>query len=516
MAVVALVGVAAAYLQARARSEDSARREVLGVARAVAAQGAVRSALTLSDPSSVLQPLAEAVRRDTGTDFVVVMGRDRTRYSHPNPDLVGRRFIGHVEGALAGGAVLETYTGTLGPSERAVVPVRSAQGAVTGLVAVGIRREALSRELAAQLPTLAGAGVVALLLSALGSGLVSRRLRRQTHGLGPQELSRMYEFYDAVLHAVHEGLLLLDTEGRLRLVNDEAQRLLDLPADWSGRRVDEVGLPVVLAQALLGHAVVRDDVHLTGERVLVVNQAPARWEGRDLGTVVTLRDHTDLQALSGELDTVRGFAEALRSQAHESANRLHSVVSLIELGRPDQALRFATAELAAAQQLTDAVVAAVAEPVLAALLLGKVAEASERVVELTVDPASAVPEGALAARDLVTIVGNLLDNAIDAAGPTGRVRFSGWVDDVAHARGIASTLVLEVGDSGPGLAPSLAELAFTRGWSTKADSRLVGHGLGLALVGQTVHRHAGTVAVVHDDVLGGALFTVRLPLAGPS
>lgn len=516
--VVVVAAVAAAYAQARSVSQDSARREVLAVARAVAAQPQVRDALAGPDPASVLQPLAERVRADTGTDFVVVMSPERTRYSHPNPALVGRPFLGHVAAALRGGTVLETYTGTLGPSERAVVPVRTSTGAVSGLVAVGIRREALSRELSAQLPTLVGAGLVALLLSGVGSALVARRLRRQTHGLGSAELTRMYEFYDAVLHGLHEGLLLLDTGGRLRLANDEALRLLDLPGDWVGRRVDAVGLPWVLAQALLGggvrHDAVHDDIHLTGERVVVVNRAPARWQGRDLGSVVTLRDHTDLQALAGELNSVRGFAEALRSQAHESANRLHSVVSLIELGRTEQALTFATAELAAAQQLTDEVVAAVDEPVLAALLLGKVAEARERTVEVTVDPTSSVPEGALAARDLVTIVGNLLDNAIDAAGPTGRVRFGGWVDDVRHAAGISSTLVLEVADSGPGLADAVAAQAFLRGWSTKSDHRLVGHGLGLALVGQTVHRHAGTVEVMRDDVLGGALFTVRLPLRG--
>src|SRR5207237_10852451 len=124
-------------------------------------------------------------------------------------------------------------------------------------------------------------------------------------------------------------------------------------------------------------------------RILVVNQALAMWRDRHLGTVVTLRDHTDLQALTGELDSVRGFAESLRSQAHEAANRLHTVVSLIELGRADQALEFATAELAVAQQLTDRVVGAVREPVLAALLLGKAAQANERGVELVVAPDAA-------------------------------------------------------------------------------------------------------------------------------
>ena len=539
VAVVVLAAGTAAYLQDRQRSQDSTSDRVLSIARSVAASPTVRSALTppLVQPSEVLQPYAERVRRDTGTDFVVVMNTDRTRYSHPTAALIGKPFIGDTRAALAGGVVLETYTGTLGPSERAVVPVKADNGHVLGLVAVGVKQDALARVLSRQVPTLLAAALVALLLAAAGAALIARRLRRQTHGLGPDELSRMYEFYDAVLHAVHEGLLLLDLNGRLLLANDEARRLLELPADWTGRQLDHLGLPRPMTEALAGGRQVHDAIHLTTNRVLVVNQAPARWEGRDLGTVLTLRDHTDLQALTGELDSARGLAEALRSQAHEAANRLHTVISLIELGRTEQALTFATAELAQAQQLTDLVVSAVDEPVLAALLMGKAAEASERGVALEVDPASNVPESVIPARDLVTVVGNLLDNAIDAAagapGPR-RVGFSSWIEGPQPGDGIAATLVLQVSDSGPGLDHASATNAFTRGWSTKSDERLIGHGLGLALVGQVTHRNNGTVevgsaddpmlghTVLHDamvldaafvgTVFVGAVFTVRFPM----
>jgi len=543
VAVVVLAGGAAAYLQDRQRSQDSTSDRVLAIARSVAASPLVSSALTAPNPSAVLQPYAERVRRDTGTDFIVVMGTDRTRYSHPTPSLIGKPFIGDIGAALAGGVVLETYTGTLGPSERAVVPVRADGGPVLGLVAVGVKRDAVARVLAQQVPTLLGAALAALLLAAAGASLIARRLHRQTLGMGPDELARMYEFYDAVLHAVREGLVLLDVHGRLLLANDEARRLLDLPTSWAGRRLDQLGLPAPMTEALSGGREVDDAIHLTSNRVLVVSQAPARWEGRELGTVLTLRDHTDLQALTGELDSARSLAEALRSQAHEAANRLHSVVSLIELGRTEQALTFATDELALAQRLTDMVVGAVDEPVLAGLLLGKAAEANERGVALEVDPASTVPEGAVPGRDLVTIVGNLLDNAIDAAaaapGPR-RVGFSSWIEKAPSEGGIASTLVLQISDSGPGLDDASTAHAFTRGWSTKHDQRLIGHGLGLALVGQATHRHHGTIEVGRGDNAGfdgevlvdtelvgagfvdtefvgagflGAVFTVRLPIA---
>ncbi|MEX5636568.1 ATP-binding protein [Parafrankia sp. FMc2] len=525
--VVAVASVAAAYVQAQRATLGAATERTVSIAQSVAASPAVLAALHDAAPSRLLAPYAEDVRFRTGTDFVVVMNVDRIRYSHPNTDEVGRRFLGHVEPALAGGVLTETYTGTLGPSVRAVVPVfdiggddagsaggsgamassSAASGKVLGLVSVGVTRSVVSRELHRELPALGLAGVAALGLAAVGTGLVSSRLHRQTHGLGPVELNRMYVYYDAVLHAVREGLLLLDRAGRLALVNDEARRLLRL---GESAPATTVRLPSPLTEVLAEGRERTDEIHPVGDRILVVNQARACWAGEDLGTVVTLRDHTDLQALTDEVDSVRGFAEALRSQAHEAANRLHVVVSLIELGRPRQALEFATEELALSQKLTDRIAASLAEPVLAALLLGKAAQASERGVELIIADDIEVPEGLFEPRDLVTIVGNLIDNALDAALDAPAPR---WVR--VQARLVDASLELHLADSGSGLAPEDAAAAFRRGWSTKSDERLVGRGLGLALVGQTVHRHGGQIEVTHEQ---GAGFTVRLPVpaTGPS
>ncbi len=496
-------GLAGAYVQADRGGFGAARDKVLAVAWAVADTPTVRAALAGPDPTAVLEPVADQIQDATGTDFVVVMSPTGIRYTHPNPDMIGRHFLGHIADAAAGREFTETYTGTLGPSVRAVVPVFDA-GRVTGLVSVGIELTSVGRALRAQVPLLLAAALAALLLAGAGSWLVSRWLRRQTHDLGPAELARMYEFYDAVLHAVREGLLLLDRQGRVQLANDEARRLLGLTGDPVGRRADAAGLPEPLGRALVEGRERADEIHLSGDRVLVVNQAPARWDGTELGTVVTLRDHTDLQALAGELDSVRGFAESLRSQAHESANRLHTVISLIELGRTAEALDFAAGELAMAQRLTDHVVGAVAEPVLAALLVGKAAQASERGVELAVADDSAVPEGAVPPRDLVTIVANLLDNAIDAAvggAPPRRVEFA--------ARVVDGSLLIRIADSGHGLDAEATTRAFERGWSTKAGGGLTGRGLGLALVGQAVRRHRGRIEVTTGP---GAVFTVDLPV----
>jgi sensor histidine kinase regulating citrate/malate metabolism len=319
--------------------------------------------------------------------------------------------------------------------------------------------------------------------------------------MGEQELARMYEYYSAVLHSVREGLLLLDGSGRVQLVNDEARRLLALPEDAVGRPVEDLGLAPGLVAAARGRTAESDDLYLAGERMLVVSAAPARWDGRDVGSVVTLRDHTELRSVTGELEVVRRLTESLRSQNHESANRLHTVVSLIEMGRPDDAVEFATSELHVAQLLTDHVVGAVEDPVLAALLLGKTAEGAERGIDLAI--AGTVPaDTSIPARDLVTVVGNLVDNAFDAVALADPRRVA------VGFEGDAGTLVVRVGDSGPGLDAEAAERALDRGWTTKAEPG-TGRGLGLALVVQVARKHGGGVAVGRSP-LGGAEFTVTL------
>ncbi|MFD7827988.1 ATP-binding protein [Kitasatospora sp. NPDC059803] len=549
VAAVVAGGAVLAYLFTADRAEDAARRQVTAVAHAVADSPSVRAAVTAPDPTVVLQPYVEQVRMDTGVSFITVMDTEGVRWTHPLPEQIGKRFLGHIDWALAGETRSETYTGTLGPSVRVVTPVLDDRHQVIALVSAGLTVESISAQLSGPLLALVGVAVAALGVGGVGTYLANSRLRRHTHGMGPAELSHLYEYHQATLRSVREGLVLLDRAHRVVLCNDAARELLGLEGNLEGRLIVELGLPRALVAAVLGDEPVRDEVHLTAERVVVLNTSTI---GTGLGLVVTLRDHTELQSLSGELDSVRGFTEALGAQAHEAANRLHAVVSLIELGRHEQAVEFATAELALAQQLTDRVVAAVGEPVLAALLLGKAAQAAERGVELTLTDDSRIDDGllppGLSSRDLITVLGNLIDNAVDAAiagaaqstvapevtvtvridaggggadgggsddggsgdgGSAGGGSAGGGVTGGDVAPGGGGCLLLRVADTGAGIDPAAVEDVFRRGWSTKQDGR--GHGLGLALVAQAARRNGGSVAVGRDR---GAVLTVRLPLAG--
>lgn len=495
------------YVSDRSQAEQAAGRQATAVARSVADSPSVRSAIRTPNPTASLQPYALRIMRDTDVDFVTIMNPRGIRWTHPDPAQIGKRFLGNTAPALHGETFTETYTGTLGPSVRAVTPVEDDDKRIVGLVSAGIRVEAISARVQDQVTALLGVAAGVLALGAIGTYVINARLRRHTHGMNAAELSRMHAYHEAALHAVREGLLLLDGQYRVALINDGGRELLGVSGDVVGRSVTELELPAPLTGALLASEPRVDEVHLTADRVVVVNTSPVSG-GERRGTIVTLRDVTELQSLMGELDSERGFTQALRSQAHEAANRLHTVVSLIELGRAEEAVDFATAELELAQALTDQVVAAVSEPVLAALLLGKTAQANERGVELVVSDDSRLDDGLLppdlSARDLVTILGNLIDNAVDAA--QGRVPARVTVTAYTHA----SRLVLRVADTGPGVDPDHAGLVFQRGFSTK-PSGPGGRGLGLALVRQTVHRHDGTLTV-REAAGGGAEFEVQLPL----
>ena len=502
--VLVIGGLGLAVVDARRDAVRSAGDVTLGVAESLAASPTVRAGALTGDPTALLQPYAERVRQSTATSFVVVMSPDGIRWTHPDTSQIGGRYLGSIEAAQGGATLTEEYTGTLGRSVRSVAPVLDGDR-VVGLVSVGITISSVQRSIWPSLPPILLAALGASAIGVVGALGISRRLRRQTRGLGETQLVAMLEYYDAVLHAVREGMLLLDPNGKVQLANDEARRLLALPEDPVGSELGDLDLPTSFVERSGSAVEIRDEIQLVHDKILVVNRTVATWEGRVVGSVITLRDRTDLQSVSGELDSARSLADSLRAQNHEAANRLQTVVSLIELGRAEAAVEFATSELELAQRLTDEVVAAVDDPVLAAMLLGKTAQAAERGIELTVVDGSAVGEHGFDPQDLVTLVGNLLDNAMDATGEVERDRKVEVYCELADDR-----LRLRVGDSGPGLAVEQRSQVFTRGWSTKPGADGIGRGIGLALVTEVVRRLGGRIEI-GESRLGGAEFTVAIP-----
>nr|RZI34181.1 Sensor protein CitS [Cryobacterium sp. SO1] len=414
--------------------------------------------------------------------------------------------------------------GTLGPSVRAVVPILDPDGQVAGMVAAGVKTSNLQIALNARLPAILALSLALLLAGSVATWLLGRYLRRVTLGWGPEELAQLFVYNDSVLHSVREGLVLVDRKGNLVLYNDQAADLLGIPArppspsaGASAPAIDDLDLPASLADLLRSGRTAHDEIHLTETRVLVVSQEPAvptpsrvRPRTAPMGTVATIRDHTDLQSLGTELASMRTLSDALRAQTHEHANRLHTIVSLMELGRADEALEFATRDMAVNQQLTDEMISSVDEPVIGALLVGKFAQAGELGVQLNVDAAGTPVDSGLSVQDLVTVLGNLVDNALEAAvGGEAPRRVDVAIRTTMDT--VPPNVVIEVADSGRGVDPEELDEVFRLGYSTKEPGRY-GRGLGLALVRQAVTRLGGTLTVTRRS---GAVFTVTIPLRAP-
>ncbi|MGW9028268.1 SpoIIE family protein phosphatase [Streptomyces sp. NPDC055722] len=306
--VVLLVACAvfALVLQSERDTGAEAKRRSIAVAQTFAHSPGILQALQTPDPSKVLQPITEAGRKTAGVDFIVVMDTKGIRYTHPIPSRIGKRFVGTIGPSLAGKVYTESVHGPLGEEVQATVPVKNTHGKVVALVSAGLKVKNVAGQVYRQLPIILGAGAGALVVSTGVTALVGKRLRRQTHSLAPAEMTRMYDHHDAVLHCVREGVLIVGEDGRLLLANDEARRLLELPPDVEGRHVSDLSMldPETVALLISGR-VATDEVHLAGERLLAVNQRPTDRGGGPKGTVVTLRDSTELQAVSGRAEVAR-------------------------------------------------------------------------------------------------------------------------------------------------------------------------------------------------------------------
>ncbi len=519
--ILVVIGMAVSTYQQQARVIlDDKQATVATISITLANDPFVGNALAGDNPSELLQPYTNKILdRGQGIDFISIMTPDTVRVTHPNPERIGQEYAGSTAQALAGETYNEVALGTLGRSVRTIAPVYH-DGKLVGLVATGITLENLQSIYRSELPQILMVSALALLLAGFTSWSFSRYVNQATLGFGPHGLRRLYAFYFSALHSVREGLVLLDRRHRIVLYNQEAARLLDLPEEVpaQGLGLDQVHMPETLRTLMATGRSCKDEIHLGARTVLSISQGPARLTNAGLprrggaplrwlgvqpltGQVMTLRDLTEVQELAGEVQSLKTFSTALRAQTHEHANRLHTIATLIENGQSERALAFAVDDRQHSQKLTDAIVHSIDDAYLSSLLVAKTAQAHERGVKLDITAQGVIPADAVAASDIVTIVGNLLDNALDVSAGTQEATV--WVEvTAAH-----DELIISVADSGPGIEPEFLDQLLRFGVSTKKGSQP--RGLGLALVQQAVLRLGGTMNVDND---AGAIFTVALPL----
>lgn len=484
--------------------DEQAMRRALAIAQTTAAQPQLAEDFrtSLPTPGGPVQQEAERIRRASGAEYVVVMNLHGVRWSHTDPGRIGEVVSTDPSGALAGREVMGIDRGTLGRSARGKVPLRDAEGRIIGAVSVGIEYNSVRAKLVHAIPGLFAYAGAALAIGALAAYLISRRVQRQTRDLAFSDISALLSEREAMLHGIKEGVVALDRAGRVRLLNDEARRLLGIGEEALGRPLDEALGAGRTTDVLAGRVTGTDLLTVRGPRVLLANRMPTE----DGGAVATLRDRTELERIGRELDSTRGLIDALRAQDHEHANRMHTLLGLLELEMYEDAVEFVGEVVGEHRVTAEQVTEKVHDPLLAALLVGKATVAAERGVALWVADGTLLPDRLIDPRGLVTVVGNLVDNALDAVAGTRHARVE------VELRAEERTAVLRVRDTGPGVPADRRELIFTDGWSTKRPPAHGKRGIGLSLVCRLAERQGGCVRVDEAEG-GGAEFTVVLPEA---
>ena len=498
----------------------------LDVARAIAFAPAVRADVTRYDDTPLtpspaltdeladgqLQTLATEVQKHAGLLFVVIANDQGIRLSHPDRNQLGKHVSTDPSEALAGREVVDRESGTLGRSVRAKVPVYAPNSnRVVGEVSVGISTAEVHHQLWSDVRKAAVLVGLALIIGVVGSILLARRWRGLTLGLQPSEMAELIRGQAAVLHGIDEGVLAVDTNWQTTFVNDLACRMLEID-DEPGRPVDEIGLtPRVLE--VFKSAESTPTIATVGDRIVVVSARRVARDGRDLGTVLVVRDRTDVESLTRQLDAVQLMSTVLRAQRHEFANRLHLLNGLLHSGHTEEAAQYVE-ELLGSGPLGSAIpgIDAIRDAFLQAFLAAKAASARESGVTLTIGENTWVPGRLALPVDVTTVLGNLLDNAIYAA-RTGDAEAK--VVDVELLQD-DSTLHITVADTGNGVPPDFVEHVFTEGRSTKPDSGIPGgRGIGMALSRQIVRALGGDIRLSSPANPGaplcGAEFIARLP-----
>lgn len=525
---------------------EQAEARALSVARTVASSEDVRreTAALAAGPESALTPAnlaggplqenAEAVRVRTDALYVLVTDESGLRLAHPNPALLGKMVSTDPSVALGGGEETSQGHGTLGRSVRAKVPVFApgSETVVVGEVGVGFSTDDLLTGLLRNLPPVALISGVSLALGALASAIMGARLRKLTLGLEPEEIAGLAQDQEAVLRGVDEGVIGVSEAGTITVFNDGARRLLapDSKADFGGVPLADSGLPAFLAEAAgMSEGGYGPAEHVLDGRVVIVTARPVRLggSGRGLGRVIMVRDRTEVQALTRQLDAVNALGTALRAQRHEFANRLHTVAGLLDIDRATEARGYIGKIMTNGPlQYPARELGRLSDPYLEAFIGAKSIEAHERGVEVRIGVGTLVRGHITDPQDVTAVLGNLMDNAIWAA-VTG-ARGNKWVEVelLDELAGSGGTLHLVVADSGDGLAaPSPAsspssearELIFATGYSTAvtpaSSDTASGHGVGLALIRHLARRRGGDVWVADDGSpqSHGAVFCARLP-----
>ena len=487
--------------------EEQIGKRALQVSHTVARMPLVKQQIVKAQPEGTLQKMAEEIRTEVGAEFIVIGNRNGIRFSHPKQDRIGKQMVGgdNAPALERGESYVSKAIGTLGPSIRGKVPIFDDHGKIIGVVSVGYLQENV-REIVYEHQIKVGILVGALLvLGVLGAVSISNRFKRAIFDLEPEEIARLFSEREMLIKSIREGIIAIDRNAQVTVANRQAISILGYNSDQdvAGRHIREV-LPGARLSRILTGGEQRHDQELEVNGInMIINTVPIKQDENIIGAVASFRRKDEMDILARQFSQVKEYSEMLRAQTHEYSNKLHTIAGLIQIGHDKEALELIGREAAGYQGLIAFLAKAVPFPVIAAFIIGKYNHAQELRIRFEIDPESQLTDvpDELSREKLVTILGNLLDNAFDAAqygDKEAMVKLS--MTDVGN------NLVFEIEDSGEGVPVEQSEQIFERDYSTKQPDR----GQGLYLVKKALADLKGEITLGESE-LGGALFSVFIP-----
>ncbi len=486
-------------------TEDSQAEKAKTIAHIVANDSIVIDGLIGKTDTAAIQTYTNRILKNTGVQFIVVMDMNGIRKSHPNPQKIGHHFIGGDEGpALNGKEHVSLAEGTLGISMRVFVPVFSETGEQLGAVAVGISADNVKERVKESRHIIYIGVGVGVLVGMIGAILLARHIKKSLFGLEPHRIAKILEERNTMLQSVKEGIIAVDKEANVTLINNEAKRLFKksgLEEDFIGKDV-ELYMPNSRIKEVLktGEVQLNEEQNIYGITI-VTNRVPLYVKGEIVGAIATFRDKTEIRKLAEELTGIRLYAEALRAQSHEFMNKMHVVLGLTHMKQYEELQKYISGMVSEHQYEIGGVMKRIKSPVFAGFLLGKLSYAREKNIKLIISEDSYMPEieDESITHELITIVGNLIDNALEAVTNCEKKQVEVEIQ-------YGNTLIITVQDTGKGIQEKEIEALFTKGYSTKGDNR----GYGLYLVKESIQRINGEIHM-HSLVGKGTTITIEIP-----
>lgn len=486
--------------------EETQKEKALNVAKMVSYSPLVMGALEGKTNPTEVQTFANQIKDLTNVNFVVVMDMKGIRLSHPEPSEVGRHFRGGDEGPVLHGKEYVSFSkGTLGPSMRAFTPIKDSQGKQVGAVAVGISLENVTKAVHKGRRDIVIGSLIGILIGITGAVGLARYIKKILLGLEPFAIARLLEERSSMLQSVHEGIIAIDQEGRVTLVNRAARKLFKkagLEGNPMGLKIEDYLPTTRLTRIIMsGETELDREQDLHGVTILV-NSVPVVVDHLSVGAIATFRDKTEVQILAEQLTGVRNYADALRAQAHEFMNKLHVILGLVRTKQYDTLANYVTETVNRRETEMGFVTKKVEDPVLAGYLIGKLSFARESGASLSFDCSDKLPKPANPeiTHELITIIGNLVNNALEAIveSPVKNVDLKlDYAEDI---------LTIEVKDTGMGMTKEIQNKILDKGFSTKGENR----GLGLYLLAQAIERLEGDL-IISSKPGKGTNFAVYIP-----